>query len=110
MRVKARMQTASNQLLLALHERAKGVARVASKNGTFIETMRGVARIICRQKGQVTADDLREWAAAHDLKPTHYNAWGAVFQCDDFYSAGFTKSTQRQGHGNDIRIWKLRHP
>jgi hypothetical protein len=101
---------ANNQLALALHERDKGVRRVASKNGTFLETMRGVARLICRQKGSVTADDLREWAGKHGIEPTHYNAWGAVFLCDDFYSDGRTKSNQKQGHGNDIRIWKLRHP
>jgi hypothetical protein len=99
----------NNQLALALHERDKGVRRVASKNGTFLETMRGVARLICRQKGSVTADDLREWADKHGIKPTHYNAWGAIFHKSEFTCVGRVTSKQVQGHGNEIKLWKLNH-
>lgn len=99
----------------ALAARDEGVQKTASKNATFIETMRGVARLICQRQGTVTADDLKEWMSHNpglvDM-PTHYNAWGAVF-CNpswrrEFEFVGFIKSRQVQGHGNLIRQWKLK--
>ena len=51
----------SAQLDLALAERDKGIARVKAKNSDFIETMRGVARRLARDRTDrtITADDLR---------------------------------------------------
>jgi len=97
----------------ALAAREEGVKKVASKNATFIETMRGVARLICHRQGTVTADDLKAWAAANDMQPTHYNAYGAIF-CSKAWKAEFefvryVKSRQVQGHGNLIREWRLRN-
>lgn len=99
------------QLDLALVERDRAIARVAAKNATFIETMRGVARMIARKQGTVTADDLRDHLAKHPElgQPTHYNAFGAVFVNNpDFVLEGYVKSRQKQGHGNLIRRWRLR--
>lgn len=92
---------------LARRNRDAGIAKVASKNGTFLETMRGVARIICRQKGKVTADDLRDWAECNGVQPTHFNAWGAVFN-KEFMPGEYVQSRQVQGRGNRIRVWRLR--
>ena len=104
---------ANNQLALAFHERDKGVRRVSSKNTVFISTACGIARLLCRQKGQITADDLREEAAKRGVTPTHFNCWGALCRSPewlrDFEFVGFTKSTQKQGHGNRICIYRLRN-
>lgn len=99
----------------ALAARDAGIKKTASKNATFIETLRGVARLICHRKGTVTADDLKEWVAQHPNEieqPTHYNAYGAIF-CSktwkkEFEFVRYVKSRQVQGHGNLIREWRLK--
>ena len=102
------MINAQLDLFAARRGRDRGIARVAAKNGTFLETMRGVARMICRQKGSVTADDLREWADRNGIQPSHQNAWGAVFHHSEFEPGEFVVSRQVQGHSNRIRLWRLR--
>lgn len=73
----------SAQLELAIAERDRGVAKVKAKNSDFVETMRGVARMLARRAPDrtVTADDLRAWLAENPYVegPTHYNAFGAIF-------------------------------
>lgn len=102
------------QLALAFRERDKGIARVASKNVIFISTMCGIARLLCRQKGQITADDLREEAERRGIAPSHFNCWGALCVSpewkSDFEFVCYTHSRRVQGHGNLIRTWKLKHP
>ena len=103
----------NQQLDLALAERDLGISRVKAKNSDFVETMRGVARMLARQKPDrtITADDLRDWLKFHAEvgEPTHYNAYGAIFcRNDDFEFVGYTKSLQKQGHGNLIRRWRLK--
>lgn len=93
---------------LALVLRDRGIELVSLSNASFLETMRGVARMICRDKGEVCADDLRDWAKDHGIEPSHKNAWGAVFKNGDFESVRFIRSRQVQGHGNLICIWKLK--
>lgn len=100
------------QLDLALAERDKGIARVKAKNADFVETMRAVARRLARSKPDriITSDDLREWHQQNPQygEPSHFNVWGAVFcNNEDFEFAGYTKSVQKQGHGNIIRRWRL---
>jgi hypothetical protein len=102
----------SQQLELAIAERDKGVARVKAKNADFVETMRGVARRLARNKADriITADDLRDWYSHNQNigSPSHFNVWGAVFcNNDDFEFVGYTKSVQKQGHGNIVRKWRL---
>ncbi len=108
------LTTTQLDLPLAIRHRNDGIRKVAAKNATFINTMRGVARLLCRQKGTITADNLREWMAQHPEvgPPTHYNAWGALFGSAEwkreFEFVGFVKSRQAQGNGNIIREWRLR--
>ena len=101
---------AQMDLFTARRRRDAGIARVSSKNAAFLEAMRGVARMICRQKGSVTADDLREWAARNDIQPSHANTWGAVFHRSEFEPSEFVVSKQIQGHSNRIRLWRLKTP
>ena len=97
-------------LFTARRRRDAGIARVSAKNATFLETMRGVARMICRQKGYVTADDLREWVSQHPEigEPSHYNVYGAVFHRSEFVPGEFVVSKQVRGHGNRIRVHRLK--
>ena len=97
-------------LFTARRNRDRGIARVASKNRDFLETMRFVARLFCKEKGSVTADDLREWAARNGIQPSHANAWGAVFHRSEFEPGEFVVSKQIQGHSNRIRLWRLKTP
>jgi len=96
-------------LHLALQARDRGINQTAAKNAAYIETMRGIARMLAEQNGFVTSDDLRPYEDKLGVYPTHPNARGAVFcKCKDFEFAGYTKSKQVQGHGNLIRRWKLK--
>lgn len=97
-----------NNLQLALSLRDRGIEQVSLNNASFLETMRGVARMICREKGEVTADDIREWAKQHSIEPTHKNCWGAIFKNGEFESKGFVRSKQVSGRGNWIMVWRLK--
>lgn len=97
-----------NNLQLALSIRDRGIEQVSLNNASFLETMRGVARMICREKGEVTADDLREWADANHVEPSHPNCWGAVFHKSQFEFVRFTRSRLPQGHGNRQIVWRLK--
>ncbi len=99
-------------LFTARRRRDAGIARVSNKNATFLETLRSVARMICRQKGYVTSDDLREWVSQHPEigEPSHYNVYGAVFHRSEFEPGEFVVSKQVQGHSNRIRLWRLKTP
>lgn len=97
-----------NDLQLALQLRDQGIQAVSLRNADFLATMRGVARMICRQKGEVTADDLREWADRNNVKPSHVNAFGAIFRSKEFVAVGEYISRQKQGHGNKCYRWGLR--
>lgn len=97
-----------NNLQLALSLRDRGIEQVALNNESFVATMRGVARMICREKGEVTADDLREWADKNNVHPTHVNAFGAIFRSKEFEFVRFTRSKLPQGHGNRQIVWRLK--
>lgn len=44
----------------------------------FIDRMRWVAKDIAEAEGQVSSDDLREYADEHRIKPSTPNAWGQI--------------------------------
>lgn len=97
----------------AIRGRDEGIARVKAKNADFVESARGLARMIARSRPDriITADDVRAELSKHPeiAKPTHYNAYGAIFcRNDDFEFVGYTKSEQKQGHGNLVRKWRLK--
>lgn len=85
---------------------------VENHNPTFMETMRGVARMLANRNGSVTSDDLQEFYEIHKVKydipaPTHHNAWGAVFNTKEFIPAGYTQTKRVAGKGRVIRVWRL---
>lgn len=95
-------------LARARRERDKGIKKVSNNNATFLETMRGVARLICHQKGWVCSDDLRAWCDARKFYPSHFNAYGAILTKHEFVPGEYIVSHQVQGHGNRIRKWTLK--
>ena len=104
------MSTLDPQLDLfqARKAKANGIARVSSSNSTWLRTARAVACRIASERGEVTADDVREVLYKMGLKPRHYNAWGAVFQNKDLRWTGrFKQSAVVEGHGNLQRVWEL---
>jgi hypothetical protein len=76
----------------ARQERDDGVDCVTHHCQGFVATVRQRAIEIARERGQVTADDLRAWANDNGLVPHHPNAWGAVFSGKMFTCIGTIQS------------------
>lgn len=85
-----------------------GLDLVESHGQTFVQTMRGFARMHCRNHGSVTSDDVREKAEQLGLEPHHQNAWGAIFRGSDWVELNFEPSTRPGNHGRTIRRWTLK--
>lgn len=100
--------TGNTMLRQARQRRDNGMKQVAGHNETFLETMRDVARSICRTQGWVSADHLRAWAEVNGIKPNHHNAWGTVLTTMEFVPGEYITSEQPQGHANRIRRWTLK--
>ena len=90
---------------LGLDLRDRGLDSVEGNSMTFQEQMRAEAIRICRLKGWVDSDDLREYAEAEGIEPHHKNAWGAVFRGNDWVTVGITNSRVPTNHARLIRRW-----
>ena len=64
--------------------RDRGCEIVEINNKQFVDAMRFNAKMIARQKGKVSCDELRELAGELNLKPVSPNAWGAIFRTKCF--------------------------
>ncbi len=84
-----------------------GIQSVGTHNASFVDIMRAEARRIARAVGSVTSDDLRRYAKAHDLKPNHPNAWGAIFRGAEWKMVGRMKSKLMSNHAREIKVWGL---
>ena len=84
----------------------QGLDQVTANNEQFVDSMRQIAKGISILKGQVCTDDLRAAADKAGLRPTHCNAWGAVFRGAGWVVIGRKASTYPSTHGREIRIWK----
>lgn len=84
-----------------------GLGLVENSNQVFVQTMRGVARMIARENGSVTSDDLRLRAREMGMEPEHPNAWGAIFKGREWSVVGFEASGYPTNHGRIIRRWSL---
>jgi hypothetical protein len=82
-----------------------GLDLVSNHNPDFLATMRHVARVHCTRHGEVTIDDVRQWADLMSYKPSHPNAWGAVFRTG-FERIGFRKSTTPSAHSRMVSVWR----
>ena len=97
---------------LAEKEKQLKLALVEKNNDYFLETMRGVARILYRKlKRPITNDDVRDYYESHrgtlPLIPTSQNVWSVLFRTKEWKRVGTVKSAQVQGHGNYIGSYVL---
>jgi hypothetical protein len=94
----------------ALEQRDKGILAAAEGKPRLIVEARSIALEYAARHGTVTADDVqRVWVerggGVHDLG----NATGAIFRDERFEFTGrYIKSVRIHGHGNLLRIWKLK--
>lgn len=95
-----------NQLGLKLRD--DGIRQVASHNSDWLYTMRAYARHCCDVSGQVTSDDLHEFAQLIHCQPDHPNAWGAVFKEAGWVCTGRVRSKRPSAHAREIKIWQWR--
>jgi hypothetical protein len=88
--------------------KAEGLAIIEAHHGDFLSLMRTRAREIATEKGSVTSDDLRAYAACWGIEPEHRNCWGAVWRPSEWRYVGFKKSTLPSNHSRMVRVWKLK--
>ncbi len=95
--------------VVALARRDRILAYMAEHHATWIDVARRTARHLASRNGAVTADDVREFLYAAEIRPKHYNAWGSVFKGGDFEWTGeFRQSAVPEGKGNLQRVWRLK--
>jgi arginyl-tRNA synthetase len=75
------------------------------RNQRWLEAVREEACRIARWKGDVTADDVRDFVSRLSVKPTHRYTMGAVFRDDRFYKIGTRVSKDPGHHGKAITVW-----
>ena len=87
--------------------KSRGMKRAASHRSDDLETARSIARHLAQTKGSVTADDVQKELIARDIDLG--NAAGSIFKTKDFVWTGeFYHSERVIGHGNLLRVWKLK--
>ena len=93
-------------LFQAEHDRDQGIRSVGVNSGVFVPALRSVARAISEDKGQVSSDELRAWAARHQIRPHTSHAWGAIFRGKQWQCIGRKKSSFVSNHGRQIHVWR----
>lgn len=84
----------------------RGLDAVESRDPSFVTTMRQIAKSISLRDGQVTSDDLRRYAQAHEIRPAHPNTWGSIFRGPGWEQLGFTHSAKVTNRHRRITIWR----
>ena len=92
----------------AIRLRDKGIERVSGNNVYFLNAARNIARDIARDKGEVTADDVRKVCLERDIEPTHPNAYGAIFRKGFVFTGQVRQSTVVSRRAGIQRVWKLK--
>ena len=103
------MKPAAQLDLLAGEEaRDRGIHLVAINGAAFLERARAAARSMAEMFGEVSCDDIREWASVEGIKPHHRNVWGALFADSAWVCVGRRPSRLVSNHGREIKTWRLR--
>lgn len=84
-----------------------GMTLAESHRATLLLTARSAARLIARNKGVVTIDDVVEAMTerGHDLLG---NASGSVFKGKDWEFVRFVNSRRVSNHARIVREWRLK--
>ena len=71
----------------------------------FLERCRQLAELICRDRGQVSINDIRAYI---QVPPgVHPSVLGAVFRTKQFRKVGLTEATHPQAHARVVRVYSL---
>lgn len=96
------------QLSQGLKQKELGLSIVEANNATFVETGRGIARMLIQKHGKTSMDEVRDKLEEMGLQPKHKNAFGAIFRSPEFEAIGFKASTHESRHCGMQRVWRLR--
>jgi hypothetical protein len=96
-----------------LTRKERGIRRVASKNFDFLRKCRNYAALTALERGHVSGDDIREFTVREGMKPTHPNAYGAVFKAHPWdghhwHHIRFMRSRTPSAHARIISVWATR--
>ncbi len=94
------------QLILdGLAQRDQALNLLERTRGEWVERARIVAENICRVKGWVTVDDLREvWPVPPDWDA---RVVGTVFRDKRFIKAGYQPTLRASSHSRPIAVFRL---
>jgi hypothetical protein len=71
----------------------------------FLERCRSLAALICREKGQVSINDVRQYIT---VPPgVHPSVLGAVFRTKQFRKVGLVEASHPQAHARIVRVYQL---
>jgi hypothetical protein len=71
----------------------------------FLERCRALAVVLCKQQGQVSINDIRQFI---EVPPgVHPSVLGAVFRTKQFERVGFTEAAHPQAHARVVRVYSL---
>ncbi|MAH51793.1 hypothetical protein CMI37_38610 [Candidatus Pacearchaeota archaeon] len=90
--------------------RDMGMALAAGNNRMALEIARGAAEKICREKGVVTSDDVRQRLGLNpsDIRDSQ-NWMGSIFRVPQFIWTGErVKSRIPRNHAAEIKVWTLK--
>ena len=69
----------------------------------FLERCRALAVVLCKQQGQVSINDIRQFI---EVPPgVHPSVLGAVFRTKQFERVGFTEAAHPQAHARVVRVY-----
>lgn len=72
----------------------------------FLERCRALAVLVCKQHGQVSINDIRQFI---EVPPgVHPSVLGAVFRTKQFRKVGLTEATHPQAHARVVRVYQLK--
>ena len=83
--------------------------RSTLNNADYLKTARSIARMICRVRGTVTADDVRRETERMGIAPKSSVAYGALFKSPEWeFTGDWMQSSYITNHSRAIRKWRLK--
>jgi len=72
----------------------------------FLERCRSLAVMICRERGTVSINDIRQFI---EVPPgVHPSVLGAVFRTKQFKKVGLVEASHPQAHARIVRVYQLK--
>lgn len=88
------------------HLKQLGISAIEQTDRAFVVTMRGIAKRIAIESGQVSTDNLRVIAEKMGWQPKHPNSWGSCIKGKGWTIIGYQKSALPSNHSRPIAIWR----